>query len=147
MTEETLLSMGDLNYTFKQNNESNTGILELDCTVYSKVKVTDEVTREVLQDAYSPQKVLKFDQKSVELNKTLNNSTESFTVRESINNTNEDIQIKDVVSVRPSVSIENSYVEDDESIIQGIVKIDILYVPVEGLKSVYKLSEEIPFRT
>lgn len=145
MTEETLLSMGDLNYTFKQNNESNTGILELDCTVYSKVKVTDEVTREVLQDAYSPQKVLKFDQKSMELNKTLNSNTESFTIRETINNTNEDIQIKDVVSVRPSVSIENSYVEDDESVIQGIVKVDILYVPVEGLKSVYKLSEEIPF--
>ena len=81
----------------------------------------------------------------MELNKTLNSNTESFTIRETINNTNEDIQIKDVVSVRPSVSIENSYVEDDESVIQGIVKVDILYVPVEGLKSVYKLSEEIPF--
>lgn len=145
MIEETLLSMGDLNYLFKQNNESNTGILELDCTVYSKVKVTDKVTREVLQDAYSPQKVLKFDQKSVELNKTLKSCIENFTVRESVTNNNEDIQIKDIVSVCPSISIENSYVEGNESIIQGIVKVDILYVPVEGLKSVYKISEEIPF--
>ncbi len=145
MVEETLLSMGDLNYTFKQNDESNTGILELDCTINSKVKVTDEVTREVLQDAYSPQKVLKFDQRSIELNKTLNSSTETFVVRETINNPNDDIQIKDIVSVCPSISIENSYLDGNDSIVQGIIKVDILYVPVEGLKSAYKLSEEIPF--
>ena len=33
----------------------------------------------------------------------------------------------------------------DKSIIQGIIKVDVLYVPVEGLKVVYKISEEIPF--
>lgn len=56
MTEEVLLSMSDFNHIFKQNSESNTGLLEIDCMACCKVKVTDEVTREVLQDAYSPQK-------------------------------------------------------------------------------------------
>lgn len=145
MTEETLLSMGDFNYIFKQNGESNTGILEIDCTVGCKVKVSDEITREVLQDAYSPQKIIKFDHRSIEVNKTLSSGSETFIVRESIKNTNDDIQIKDVVSVCPTISIENSYIENDKSIIQGIIKLDILYVPVEGLRIVYKISEEIPF--
>lgn len=145
MTEETLLSMGDFNYIFKQNGDSNTGILEIDCTVGCKVKVTDETTREVLQDAYSPQKIIKFDHRSIEVNKTLNSGTETFIVRESIKNANDDIQIKDIVSVCPTISIENSYIEEDKSIIQGIIKVDILYVPVEGLRIVYKISEEIPF--
>ena len=145
MIEETLLSIGDFNYIFKQNNEINTGILEVDCTISSKVKVTDEVTREVLQDAYSPQKIIKFDHRLIELNKVLVSDTESFVVRETIKNDNEDIQIKDIVSVCPSISIENAYVEDGKSIIQGIIKLDILYVPVEGLRLVYKISEEIPF--
>ena len=145
MIEETLLSIGDFNYIFKQNNESNTGILEVDCTISSKVKVTDEVTREVLQDAYSPQKIIKFDHRLIELNKVLVSDTESFVVRETIKNDNEDIQIKDIVSVCPSISIENAYVEDGKSIIQGIIKLDILYVPIEGLRLVYKISEEIPF--
>ncbi|MGL6106360.1 DUF3794 and LysM peptidoglycan-binding domain-containing protein [Romboutsia sp.] len=145
MSEETLLSMGDFNYIFKQNSESNTGILEIDCTVSSKVKVTDEITREVLQDAYSPQKMIKFDHKTIEVNKRLNCGTETFVVRDNIKNNHEDIQIKEIVSVCPSISIENSYIEDDKSIIQGIIKVDILYVPVEGLKLVYKISEEIPF--
>ena len=112
MTEETLLSMGDFNYVFKQNGESNTGILEIDCTVGCKVKVTDEITREVLQDAYSPEKIIKFDHRAIEVNKTLNSETETFVVRESIKNSNDDIQIKDIVSVCPSISIENAYVED-----------------------------------
>ena len=145
MAEEVLLSMGDFNYIFKQNDESNTGILEVDCTVSSKVKVTDEVTREVLQDAYSPQKIIKFDHRAIEVNKTLSCGSETFTVRESIKNSNEDIQIKDIVSVKPTISIENAYIEEDRSIIEGIIKIDLLYVPVEGLRLVYKLSEEIPF--
>ncbi|MGL4914603.1 MAG: DUF3794 and LysM peptidoglycan-binding domain-containing protein [Romboutsia sp.] len=145
MTEETLLSMGDFNYIFKQNGESNTGILEIDCTVGCKVKVSDEITREVLQDAYSPQKIIKFDHRAIEVNKTLSSGSETFIVRENIKNTNDDIQIKDVVSVCPTISIENTYIEDDKSIIQGIIKVDILYVPVEGLRIVYKISEEIPF--
>ncbi|WP_122640874.1 DUF3794 and LysM peptidoglycan-binding domain-containing protein [Romboutsia sp. Marseille-P6047] len=145
MNEETLLSINDFNYIFKQNGDSNTGILEIDCTISSKVKVTDEVAREVLQDAYSPQKVLKFDHRLIELNKVLASDTESFVVRDTIKNDNEDIQIKDIVSVCPSISIENAYMEDGKSIIQGIIKMDILYVPVEGLKIVYKISEEIPF--
>ena len=145
MTEETLLSMGDLNYVFKQNNESSTGLLEIDCTVECKVKVTDEITREILQDAYSPETIIKFDYRTMEVNKTIESETESFVVRETIKNSNDDIQIKDIVSVCPSITIENSYVEGDKSIIQGIIKVDILYVPVEGLKSVYRITEEIPF--
>lgn len=145
MTEEALLSMGDFNYTFKKNEDNNTGILEIDCTIGCKVKVTDDITREVLQDAYSPQKIIKFDHRAIEVNKTLNSSSENFMVRESIKNTNDDIQIKDIVSACASLSIENSYSEEDKSIIQGIIKVDVLYVPVEGLRIVYKLSEEIPF--
>lgn len=145
MVEENLISMADFNYMFKQNNESNTGILDIDCTVCCKVKVSDEITREVLQDAYSPQKIIKFDHKAIEVNKTLNTGTETFAVRESIRNDNDDIQIKEVVSVCPSISIENAYVENDKSVIQGIIKVDILYVPIEGLRLVYKISEEIPF--
>lgn len=145
MTEETLLSMGDLNYVFKQNNESNTGLLEIDCTVSCKVKVTDEITREILQDAYSPEKIIKFDYRTMEVNKTIDCTTETFVVRDNIKNSNDDIQIKDIVSVCPSITIENSYVEDGKSIIEGVVKVDILYVPVEGLKAVYRISEEIPF--
>ena len=120
MTEETLLSMGEFNYVFKQNNESNSGLLEIDCTVECKVKVTDEITREILQDAYSPEKIIKFDYRTMEVNKTIESETESFVVRETIKNSNDDIQIKDIVSVCPSISIENSYAEGDKSIIQGI---------------------------
>lgn len=145
MVEETQLSMGDFNYIFKQNAESNNGLLEIDCTVGCKVKVTDEITREVLQDAYSPQKILKFDHRTIQVNKSLSNGSETFVVRESFRNENDDIQIKDIVSVCPSISIENSFVEGEKSIIQGIIKVDILYVPVEGLRLVYKVSEEIPF--
>ncbi|GAA3641446.1 DUF3794 and LysM peptidoglycan-binding domain-containing protein [Asaccharospora irregularis] len=145
MVEEVLLLMSDFNYTFKQNEDSATGILEVDATVNSKVKVTDEVTREVLQDAYSPQKIIKFDQKPIQLNKVLSTKSVNFVVRESIRNDNDDIQIKEIVSVCPSISIENAYIENGKSYIQGILKVDMLYVPVEGLKLVYKISEEIPF--
>ena len=84
MKEETLLSIGDFNYNFRDNSESNTAMLEIECTVCCKVKVTDEVTREVLQDAYSPQKIVKFDNRLISLNKTLCSMTDNFTVRETL---------------------------------------------------------------
>ena len=103
------------------------------------------MTREVLQDAYSPQKIVKFDHRLISLNKTLCSMTDNFTVRETLSPEDETIEIKDIVSVCPSISIENAYVEGNKSIIQGIIKVVILYVPVEGEKMIYKISEEIPF--
>ena len=145
MKEETILSIGDFNYNFKQNAESNTCMLEIECTVCCKVKVTDEVTREVLQDAYSPQKMVKFDHRLINLNKALCTMTENFTIRETLNNDYDNVEIKDIVSVCPSISIENAYIEGNKSIIQGIIKAVVLFVPVEGEKMIYKISEEIPF--
>ena len=145
MKEETILSIGDFNYNFKQNAESNTCMLEIECTVCCKVKVTDEVTREVLQDAYSPQKIVKFDHRLINLNKELCTMTENFTIRETLNNDYDNVEIKDIVSVCPSISIENAYIEGNKSIIQGIIKAVVLFVPVEGEKMIYKISEEIPF--
>ena len=74
-------------------------MLEIDCTVECKVKVTDEIKREILQDAYSPETIIKFDYRTMEVNKTIESETESFVVRETIKNSNDDIQIKDIVSV------------------------------------------------
>ena len=139
MDEEILMNIGDFNYEFKRNEDNNTGLLEVECTVFSKVKVSEEVTREVLQDAYSPQKIIKFE------HKTLFTSNDTFLVRESINYDNEDIQIKDIVNVCCNASIENSYIEGSNCVIQGIIKIDILFIPIEGLKMIYKINEEIPF--
>ena len=145
MDEEILMNIGDFNYEFKRNEDNNTGLLEVECTVFSKVKVSEEVTREVLQDAYSPQKIIKFEHRLIHLNKTLFTSNDTFLVRESINYDNEDIQIKDIVNVCCNASIENSYIEGSNCVIRGIIKIDILFIPIEGLKMIYKINEEIPF--
>ena len=119
--------------------------VEVECTVFSKVKVCEEVTREVLQDAYSPQKIIKFEHRLINLNKTLMANSDTFLVRENITYDNEDIQIKDIVNACCNASIENTYIEGSNCVIQGIIKVDILFIPIEGLKMIYKISEEIPF--
>jgi len=65
MKEEVLLTMSDFSHNFRQSSDSTNGVLEIDCTALCKVKVTDEVTREVLQDAYSPHTMIKFDQRQL----------------------------------------------------------------------------------
>ena len=72
-------------------------------------------------------------------------NSDTFLVRENITYDNEDIQIKDIVNACCIASIENTYIEGSNCVIQGIIKVDILFIPVEGLKMIYKISEEIPF--
>lgn len=145
MKEEAMVEIVDLNYVFKQNEETNISSLEVDCTARAKVKVSEDVTREVLQDAYSPDRTLKFESRNVELNKVVSSGSEFFNIRDTIKNTTDDIQIKEVVSVDSNIIVENSYFEGNKNIIEGIVLIDILYTPVEGLRPVYRLTEEIQF--
>ena len=54
-------------------------------------------------------------------------------------------KIKDIVNACCNASIENTYIEGSNCVIQGIIKVDILFIPIEGLKMIYKISEEIPF--
>lgn len=145
MKEEALVEIVDLNYVFRKNDESNTGSLEVDCTARAKVKVSEDVTREVLQDAYSPDRNLKFESRNVELNRVLNSGSEFFSIRDTIKNTSDDIQIKEIVSVDSNVFVENTFFEGNKNIVEGVVSVDILYTPVEGLRPVYRLTEEIPF--
>lgn len=145
MKEEALVELVDLNYVFRRNDENNTGALEVDCTARAKVKVSEDVTREVLQDAYSPDRNLKFESRNVELNKVLNSGSEFFSIRDTIKNTSDDIQIKEIVSVDSNIFIENTFFDGNKSIVEGIVSVDVLYTPVEGLRPVYRLTEEIPF--
>ncbi|MCG4735024.1 DUF3794 domain-containing protein, partial [Casaltella massiliensis] len=51
----------------------------------------------------------------------------------------------DIVSVDSNIIVENSSFEGGKSIVEGVVLIDVLYTPVEGLRPVYRLTEEIPF--
>ncbi|MEF9991527.1 MAG: DUF3794 domain-containing protein [Peptostreptococcaceae bacterium] len=145
MKEEAMVEIVDLNYVFKRNEETNTGALEVDCTARAKVKVSEDVTREVLQDAYSPDRNLKFESRNVELNKVINSGSEFFNIRDTIKNNSDDIQIKEIVSVDSNIIVESAFFEGDRNIVEGIVSVDILYTPVEGLRPVYRLTEEIPF--
>ena len=145
MKEEAMVEIVDLNYVFKQNEENNISSLEVDCTARAKVKVSEDVTREVLQDAYSPDRTLKFESRNVDLNKVVSSGSEFFNIRDTIKNTTDDIQIKEVVNVDSNIIVENSHFDGNKNIIEGIVLIDILYTPVEGLRPVYRLTEEIPF--
>ncbi|MGL5756902.1 MAG: DUF3794 and LysM peptidoglycan-binding domain-containing protein [Paraclostridium sp.] len=145
MKEEAMVEIVDLNYVFKRNEETNTGALEVDCTARAKVKVSEDVTREVLQDAYSPDRNLKFESRNVELNKVINSGSEFFNIRDTIKNNSDDIQIKEIVSVDSNIIVESAFFEGDKNIVEGIVSVDILYTPVEGLRPVYRLTEEIPF--
>ena len=145
MKEEAMVEIVDLNYVFKRNEETNTGALEVDCTARAKVKVSEDVTREVLQDAYSPDRNLKFESRNVELNKVINSGSEFLNIRDTIKNNSDDIQIKEIVSVDSNIIVESAFFEGDRNIVEGIVSVDILYTPVEGLRPVYRLTEEIPF--
>ncbi|MGL5750201.1 MAG: DUF3794 and LysM peptidoglycan-binding domain-containing protein [Paraclostridium sp.] len=145
MKEETIVELVDLNYIFRKNEESNTSTLEVDCTARAKVKVSEDVTREVLQDAYSPDRNIKFESRNIELNKVLSSGSEFFSIRDTIKNVNDDIQIKEIVSVEANIFVENSFFEGNKNIVEGVISVDMLYTPVEGLRPVYRSTEEIPF--
>lgn len=146
MREEAMVEIVDFMYTLKQNEENSASLLEIDATLRSKVKVCEDVSREVLQDAYCPYRNLKFENRNVELNKIVDGGVEYFNIRETIRNSNEDIQIKDIVNVDANIFVENNSLLEGKNTVEGIVKVDLLYTPVEGLRPVYRLTEEIPFK-
>ncbi len=145
MRENSFVELLEFNFNLKQEEEE-TGVLEIDATIKSKVRVSENIIREILQDAYCPYRNLKLEDKYLHLNKTLSHGVEDFSIKETIQNDREDIQIKEILNVEPKLFITDNFIMEDKNVLEGIIHVDISYIPVEGLRPVYTITEEIPFK-
>lgn len=146
MRENTFTDLTDFSFNLKEDEDGRARLLEVEAIVKSKVKVSENVSREVLQDAYCPYRGLKLDEKNIMLNKVLSFGTDDIVIKESIQKDREDIEIKDLLSVDPKIFVTDNIIVEDKNILEGIIHVDIAYTPVDGLRPIYTITEEIPFK-
>ncbi|SHK48915.1 DUF3794 and LysM peptidoglycan-binding domain-containing protein [Tepidibacter formicigenes] len=146
MKEDAYVELIDFKFDLKEDEEGKCNLLEVDSTVKSRVKVSENITREILEDAYCPYKGLKLDDKCLNLNKLVDFRVEDFVVSESIQNDREDIEIKEILNIDTKVFVTDNFIMENKNTLEGIIHVDILYTPVEGLRPVYTITEEIPFK-
>ncbi|SHH32635.1 DUF3794 and LysM peptidoglycan-binding domain-containing protein [Tepidibacter thalassicus] len=146
MREYAYVDLLDFKFNLIDDEGGKCNSLEIDATIKSKVKVSESISREVLQDAYCPYRGLKLDEKYLTLNKLMDFGVEDFIINENVQNDREDIEIKEILNVDAKVFITDNFIMENKNTLEGIVHVDIIYIPVEGLRPVYMITEEIPFK-
>lgn len=146
MKEDCYMNLTDFKFNLKEDDLGKTNLLELDATISTKVKISENIVKETLQDAYCPYKDLKLEGKSFSLNKIVDFGEDDFIINESIQNDRDDIEIKKVLNIDSKLFITDTFIIEEKVNIEGIIHVDILYTPEEGLRPVYSMSDEIPFK-
>ncbi|WP_099191705.1 DUF3794 and LysM peptidoglycan-binding domain-containing protein [Tepidibacter mesophilus] len=146
MKQDSYMNLTDFKFNLKDDDSGKTNLVEIDATVSTKVKVSENIVKETLQDAYCPYKDLKLEDKSFDLNKIVDFGEDDFIINEVIQNDRDDIEIKEILNVDSKLFITDNFIIEEKMNIEGIIHVDILYTPVEGLRPIYSMSEEIPFK-
>ncbi|OPJ54801.1 DUF3794 and LysM peptidoglycan-binding domain-containing protein [Alkalithermobacter paradoxus] len=146
MREDTVVNLTEFNFNLRGNEEGKISALEIEASVRSKTKISETVIKEILQDAYCPHRGIKLEQKDIALNTLVSTGTDNFLIKETVVKDREDIQIKEIVNLQCDILVTGNLVLDGKNIIEGVTSLNIDYIPEEGLRPIYSMHEEIPFK-
>ncbi|KXZ38886.1 LysM domain-containing protein [Alkalithermobacter thermoalcaliphilus JW-YL-7 = DSM 7308] len=145
MRDDIVLNISEVKFNLKEE-DGKISLLEIESTIRSKCKVSENVTKEILKDAYCPYRKLKLEGKDVTLSKVVSSGKEEFLIKETIQNDRDDIQIKEILNVTSDLLVTENIILEGKNIIEGIISVNIDYVPEEALRPIYSIKEEIPFK-
>ncbi|SFC33738.1 DUF3794 and LysM peptidoglycan-binding domain-containing protein [Clostridium uliginosum] len=120
-------------------------IINNEFLVKANVKVFSKENIDVIKDAYSPKFLIELRKDEYELGAIQGTNSSEIMVKDNIPLKENNLKPDQIISSNASVIITDKQVEIDKVIVDGILKVDILYKTSDQDKYVASVKSEIPF--
>lgn len=130
----------------KENLQGERKVLDLEAIVKIEAKVLDTQRKEVVVDAYAPNKCFKMTKEKVSLHDHIGFSRSNVLIKETLSINSNNPPIKQVLSMNINPILTDYTLVENEIIYEGILEIAAIYTCEEGLQPLYSIIQEIPFR-
>jgi LysM repeat protein len=136
-----------IEYDIKEDDLGEYRIVDIEALIKISAKITSKNDIETIEDAYSPNKILKMEKKNYDLNIALSHKYTEAIVKENLE--------VDLINGKPSkvlmatgnVCVTDKRIVEGKVIVEGLVWAHAIYSKESELGNVEVVSEEIPFMT
>lgn len=142
MNSFTDFNVDGLEYTVREDDLGEDRIVQIEALIKSNTKVMYKEDMDIIEDAYSPQCLMKIDKKDYELNVIYGQNTVQSMVKSNIE-TNNDERLQDIVMSHGDVCITDKKIVEDKVVVEGVINVKVLYKTSN--EDIKKANEEIPF--
>lgn len=134
--------MDGLEYNVREDDLGEDRIVEIEALVKSNTKVMYKEDMDIIEDAYSPNSLMKIDKKDYELNVIHGQNTVENMVKSNIE-LGDNERLQNIYMCNGDVCITDKKIVEDKVIVEGVVNVKALYSNSDG--DIKKANEEIPF--
>ncbi|MCY6485590.1 DUF3794 domain-containing protein [Clostridium aestuarii] len=145
MDNNTEFVIEDVEYDVKDNDLGERRIVDVESLIKTETRVMYKAEVDMIEDAYSPTKLLEMDKTNYELNVMLGQNTYETIVKENIELNNKNIRATEVVLCCGKTCVTDKKIVEDKVVIEGLARVDVIYKTDDKEEYIGIASQEIPF--
>lgn len=140
--------IGDMEIHVKENDLGETRIITLDSKIVVDASIITKEQYDVIEDAYCPKSIIEIDKEKYKLNVLHGSNSTEIIAKDNIELSKDDSLPSQILTTKGDVIITDKKIVDNKLMIDGVVKVNVLYKSNGEDKGGYSnISEELPFST
>lgn len=141
-------NIGDIEIQVEENDLGENRILNLDSKIVVDASIITKEQYDVIEDAYSPKSIIEIDKEKYKLNVLHGHNSTEIIVKDNIELSKDEPLPVQILTTKGNVIITDKKIIDNKLMIDGVVKVNVLYKNnVEDKCGYSNISEELPFST
>lgn len=145
MDGKTEFTVENVMYDIKEDDLGESRIIDVEAIVKHETKIMHKEEFDMIEDAYSPSKILRMDKKNYELNVTLGQNTAETIIKENIELPKDMPKPVEVVMPTGKLLVTDKKIVEDKIVVEGLLNINVIYKTDDEEQYVAMVNEEIPF--
>lgn len=147
MESHTDFKVDGMNYDVKEDDLGENRIIDIEALIKTSTKIMFRQEMDMIEDAYSPVMAMQMDKKEYDLNVMHGHKSVESIVKGNIELAPDMPKPSQVIMSNGKASITDKKVLEDKVIIEGVLKVDVLYKTNDETRQIATASDEIPFTT
>lgn len=145
MKSITNCAINDVDISIKQDDLGENRILEIEVKASVDVKLMNKEQYDVIEDAYSPNNVIELNKETYDLNVLHGMNEMDIIVKENIQIPSEKPMPIQCIMSKGDVVVTDKKLVEDKVVVEGIVKVNVIYRAKDEEKPIYTVGDELPF--
>lgn len=134
-----------IEFDVKEDDLGESRIVDVEALIKSNTRVMYKESMDTIEDAYSPSMLMDMSKKDYELNEMHGQSANETIVKGNIELGDNIPRPASIIMALGNVCVTDKKLVEDKVVVEGLLKVNIMYRTNEDDRYVYTISDEIPF--
>jgi LysM repeat protein len=147
MDSYTDFRVDDMIFDIKEDDLGENRIVDVEALIRSNTRIMNKEQMDTIEDAYSPSMVMDMERKNYELNVMHGQANNEAIVKGNIEIDSEMPKPSSIIMAMGNVCVTDRKLVEDKVVVEGLLKVEVLYRTNNEDRCAHVIKDEIPFTT